>query len=222
MTFTEILEVFTVLSPVLLISGLIIGFSKYSTLDPVHRLLVIYFAICLGIDISSRISGYYFKNNLIFIPLMSLLELAVFARMYFRYLFEEKYVLLRVITAIAAAYMGAEIVRLLATGASQFQSYARPAGTFAIVLMSITYFFDKIEREEFLPANRFSINTAFFIYFSLSFVLFLPLNFLVNGPTGLIYFFWLGTLFVTIVFYAFLIRSIWKNGKTRERLRYGS
>jgi hypothetical protein len=60
------------------------------------------------------------------------------------------------------------------------------------------------------------------IYFSLNLIFFLPVNFLINVASSVKFYFWSANLLLTISFYTFLCKEIWKNGSTRKRLRSGS
>ena len=103
-----------------------------------------------------------------------------------------------------------------------FQSYSRVLVVFLIVIFAMIFFFEKLSAGTNPKDYKLSVNTGILIYYSLSVVVLLPINFLINEGTSLKFYFLLGNSFITLLFYLFLTYAIWKNGKTLKHLHSGS
>lgn len=221
MTFFRFLSISTLSVPVLLLLGIIIGTYFYKFTETRYRFLLVYLAICFGTDVLSRIIGEIYGNNLLFILIFSLLELVFFTAFYLVCLFrrkEKKYILL---TSAAVVFIIIELYLAGTSSPERFQPYSKVVGSFLILLMAISYLFEGIGKKQ-PDYSDMKLNSVFIIYFSLNLIFFLPLNFLINVPSSVKFYFWCFNLILTISFYVFLIREIWKNGSTRKQLQFGS
>jgi hypothetical protein len=221
MTFTRFISVSTVLVPVLLFFGLVAGRYYYRYLDKKYRYLVFYLLICFCTDIVSRIVGEIYDNNLIFIIIFSLLELLFFYRYYRVCFFKKQIRVYTVITFLSAIYMLYEMYMLKDVSPRDFQPYSKVICSFVIIIISINSLFEKMDTEQ--PDNAIiRLNSAFVLYFSLNLIFFLPVNFLINVTSSVKFYFWCANLILTVSFYTFLSREIWKNGSTQKQLHSGS
>ncbi|WP_286911807.1 hypothetical protein [Flavobacterium sp. UBA4197] len=221
MTFYQVLDYLTYLSPALLLSGIGIGLFRYKSLDISHKLIMLYFATALCTDLVSRIYGQLFGNNLIFIIVFSLLELIVFSILYQFCFFEKKSRTLFALIAVAIGFIIWELFSLQTISPQQFQSYSKVMDAFVIILLAITYFFQKVGRNKETPKDVLRMNAVILIFFSLHLLFFLPINFLINVSSELKFYFWCANLVITLLFYAFLNWEIWKNGLSRKPLCSG-
>ncbi len=215
------IELFTYCMPLLLITGSIIGLSRFSALNGVYRLLLGYLAMALVIDVLSRIFGIVLHNNLLFIPLFGFLELVFFTWLYFRYFLPSQSRLLLIVPVVALGFIAWEFYQAEWIHPLSFNAYSRVVDPVAVVFLCMLHF-REIGNTVPLPVERMRINSAILLFFSLSIVFFLPVNFLINVPSQLKFYFWLANLILTMTFYTFLIFEIWKNGKTRPSLVPGS
>jgi hypothetical protein len=221
MTFSHVLSLFTTIVPLLLVVGIVVGIYYYCFLPLKYRYLLAYFGICLLIDVLSRVAGKLFENNLVLLIVFSLLEL-LFFYVFFRVCYFRRNVLKHTILVIAGClYMMTEIFLLDKIAASAFQSYSKTLSSFLILVMVIDYLFDSL-RHKGNVAESIPELAAFIIYFSINLIFFLPINFLINVSSELKFYFWCINLVVTILFYLFLVREIWKNGSTQKQLQHGS
>lgn len=221
MTFSELLSLGTMLTPLVLVAGIAAGSYYYRFLSLKYRYLLVYLGICLFIDLLSRLAGKLFENNLVLLIVFSLLEL-LFFYFFFRVCYFRKKVLKHIILVIAASlYMIIEIFLLSKIAVAAFQSYAKTIGSFLVLVMVIDYLFDLLRRKEERPGNISEL-AAFIIYFSINLVFFLPINFLINVSAAFKFYFWCINLVVTILFYLYLVREIWKNGLRQKQLLPGS
>jgi len=222
MTFFKILDFLTFLSPVLLLCGILIGIYYYKFLDTVYKILTLYLIVCLCTDVVSRIYGHFYQNNLIFILLFSLTEVGIFSVLYHTCFLEKKNRLLLVLTTIASLYILWEIDTLRTIQVQQFQSYSKVADSFLIILLAIVYFFEKIGKNVQAELGILRLNSVILIYFALSLVFFLPINFLINVTSDLKFYFWGANLMLTLTFYGFISCEIWKNGLNLKQSHSGS
>ncbi|TRW27272.1 hypothetical protein FMM05_01135 [Flavobacterium zepuense] len=221
MTFFRAVSLATALVPILLFVGIAAGAYRFKSLKKQYRFLLLYLGICFLTDISSRIFGEIYNNNLVFIVIFSLLELLFFTVFYQVCLFKKKDMPSIILTIAATLYISWEVYILANATPKEFQSYAKVICSFIIIMMSITLFFEKIDSEQ-QDNSILKLNSAFVIYFSLNLILFLPINFLINVASMVKYYFWFANFLLTLLFYAFLSREIWRNGSTRKQLQSGS
>jgi hypothetical protein len=118
-----------------------------------------------------------------------------------------------VYTIIESIYINTTDVRL-------FQPYAKALGPLLIVGMALLFFFELIRDEESLyknESNYFVLNSMILCFFSLQFLVFLPLNFLVNTDIQLTGYILIGNIFFMILFYLYLTYFIWKRGRNLKQ-----
>ena len=215
MTFKDIAANITLLSPIVLIGGLLLGLYLYKFLDTIHRNIVWYLIVMLFFDVISRMLGYS-GNNLIILLVYSFFEMALFMYFYFKFLFKRRHWVLLGFGVIAAIYIIGEIIILNKTETSEFQSYSKVIDNFIVIMLALAFFHERINRYRDSKWTNFGLNTAILIFFTVNMFFFLPINFLINETSGLKHYFWIGNLFITVLFYLYLIWLIWKNGRTRR------
>lgn len=221
MTFFRALSVATLLIPILLLLGIVMGIFYYAVLKMKYRLLLFYLAGCLVTDILCRVAGELYRNNLMFIILFSLFELVFFSIFYQINFFKRKVPLYSMATVTGAVFVVYELYSLKNFNPVEFQTYSKISCLFIIIIMAIHYFFEKINKNQLKDADM-RLNAVCIIYFSITLILFLPVNFLINVDSSVKFYFWLINLITTMLFYLFLIQEIWKNGSTQKQLQSGS
>lgn len=199
--------------------GIGIGIYFFKGIDIVHKVIVIYLASMLSIDMLARVFGEVYGNNLIFIPILGFVELLLFSVFYyFSGLHERgaaKFFLFGII-ALSFLFSAWEIYKVYGIPIEEFESYSKAISTFVVVLLSIGYFIENIRKGKTISGREFLLHSGILMYFSLELILFLPIDFLINDDSGLKYYFWFANLIFTLAFYNFLILSVWKNGRIQE------
>jgi len=221
MSFYEILKLSTLISPLILFIGVGIGIYFYKRLDVIHKSIIYFLFIMLSIDMTGRAIESY-GNNLIVLLVYSLIEMLLFTFFYYKFLFKAQHRLIIILSAFALFYIIWEIIILKEIEAKQFQSYAKVADNFVIITLALAYFHEKINIYKESKWDNFQLNAVILVFFSINMIFFLPINFLINESSGLKFYFWLGNLIITVLFYAYLTHSIWKNGRTHRLLPSGS
>ncbi len=213
-------DILAISSPLSLIIGLLIGIYYRKCLKRDHRILCMYLFVCIFFDVFSRYLGSISGNNLITWPLFSLVELFVFSAFYLETLKKRKWILGVVLLGIS--YILFEIIYIDAYNVKVFQSYAKIVTSFLIVVIVLAKIIREVQTDQIISKNEQRLNNIILIVFSLNVLLLLPINLLVNGSSVLITAIWIIYLSITVLFYIYLSFTIWKNGKNRKRLSYGS
>jgi len=219
MSYSHLIEYCTLLSPIILIAGVSIGVYYFKKLDIIRKILVLYLFTMLSIDILSRVAAAIYNNNLVLIPILGFLELFIFSALYYALAGKEERIKknsLLIINFATLIFTIWEITKVFNAPVEQFQSYSKAIATLIIVLFSITFFLEKIRLRKDISPALFSLNSGILLFYSLELIIFLPIDFLIHDNSGLKFYFWLANLIFILLFYLFLISSIWKNGKTQE------
>lgn len=222
MSLSLAIYIFSWIVPVSLLIGAFLNLPKISSLDSVYKVICIYLLSALLFDIAGRITGHVIGNNLFLIPIFGLVELIIISILYGLYLIPEQRSLVFAIAGAGSIYIVYECITTDFTNTVEFQSYARPLEAFLIVIFSIIFYIKSLTKEENLNQNLLGLNALILIFFSLNLVLLLPINYLVNTDLQIRFYFWFANQIITLIFYIILIQSIWKNGKIRKPLHFGS
>ncbi len=206
-------------SPLVLFVGTFVGIYWFKWLDRKSKWILIYLIVSLGIDIASRIVSTYNENNLIILPLYSVLELLIIASIYCH--LGVKKMLLIPLTVLGAIYIVGEIVYIDSYNVKSFQSYAKIASSFVIVLLALQFFTQKLKSDKEISPELQRLNLVMLAYFALNLLLLLPINLMINQIATSIIYIWYAYLGATVLFYSYLSAFLWKNGKTRKQLHCG-
>src|SRR5690606_34261787 len=71
----QIIDYATYLSPLVLLSGIILQFKNYRFFTSPYKIVFVYLTLQFLIDVFSRIYSYFFLSNLIFISIANIIEL---------------------------------------------------------------------------------------------------------------------------------------------------
>jgi len=209
-------------TPILLIIGLVVGLTVYPRLDALYKSVLYYLLLMLLVDLTGRILSRTTGTNVILLPVYSLIELCFFFYFYKKHLLRTRH---NVVTALGYAgiiYITGEIAYYFILNTfdiKQFQPYAKVVDNFVVILFSLAFFHEKINRFRDSRWDNFTLNIVLLIFFTLNLIFFLPFNFLINEKTGLKFYFWLGNLIITLVFYIYLICLIWSNGRPGSKVK---
>jgi hypothetical protein len=98
-----------------------------------------------------------------------------------------------------------------------FQPYAKVADNFVVIIMVLAFFLQSVNAYTQTGWHQFGLNIAILIFFTITTIIFLPFNFLVNDPTGLKFYFWMMNTLSLIVFETYLVALVVKNGSSIKR-----
>jgi hypothetical protein len=217
----QFLTLISLLTPITLLFGILVGSYNFKHLDVSVRFLFFYLVLCLVVDLLYRYFGYYshLKYNLFIIPIFAFFELAIFSGLYYRHILKSRSNILVLFIAVALLCIFIELLfinRLLHQ--KSFQSYGKVIGDAAILFYCLMYYWKLFNGSIPIVTEHRNLNVAVLVYFSINLILFLPINFLVNASISIVFLFWVLNLLSLILFYLVLIYLIWRNGKTRKCL----
>ncbi|MDY8138129.1 hypothetical protein [Aquimarina sp. 2201CG5-10] len=166
----------------------------------------------------SRIVAEIIGSNLISFIIWSFLELIIFSMFYLNFINKRKVWSLAILGIL---YMLIEFIYVDSNAITTFQSYAKVVTSGLMVIMVFIYFFEQIKGEFKMGKQDVYLHSSILSYFALEFILLLPMNFLIDSGSDLVFYVWMGHLLVLILFYLYLTNRICKNGKSQKRLHYG-
>lgn len=196
---------------------MLIGINYYNYLNKIGLILLFYLCINLTIDIIGKLMYYYEINNVTLFNIVGISEIIIFSIFYLNILKNKK--LIYFLSSIGVIYSLVEIVLINSQNIVSFQSYAKVISAFIIITISLYYIMNQLLREKEIELKQLVF--VIISYFSLELIFLLPLNFLVNNTSNLVVYIWLFRLSCNLLFYSFLIYTLWKNGKTQKQLSSG-
>lgn len=218
----QLWNLIAIISPVILLIGVIVGILCHKQLNSCYRLIVVYLAICLVTDLFYRFLGYYshLKYNLFLIPIFGFLELVVFSILYYKHILQNK-------SKPLLLFIGTMLLLILSEIAfasklfhqETFHSFGKVIADGSIVFFCLIYCWKVVKGQISIHSEYYFLNAVVFIYYSVNLFIFLAVNFLVNAKLNFVIFFWAVNLISMVLFYLILIYLIWQNGKTRKILQ---
>lgn len=221
MSIVEAIEIALYVSPITLLLGVSLGLYYFKYLEPAYRVLLIYFGIALLADVVSRLLSLLYNDNLILIPIFALVEMVIFSWLYYRYLLPGSRALVAIVVLVASCFILTDIFYAIGEAPVSFQSYGMVIDHLAITLLAFLYFKNVLTSDAAGERPYMSFNAAVFLFFSVTMLFYLPVNFLVNVDSEVKFYFWALNFVFTVIFYTYLTYLIWKNGRTRRLSYFG-
>lgn len=222
MNWISIVDSLTIISPLILSIGVIIGFLQKKNSGIAYRMIHLYLAIALIIDLLSRISFFRFPHsNLILLPILNLFEIGIFTRIYRNAFAGSRRMLITFFGVILMLGYLVMIILALFHRADPLHAFNLHASSMGILVFGFMYIFDKFYHPELSSVPFFRLNGLLISYFSIKLLFYIPVSFFIHIRSDVKFFFWLLYLFFTLIFYVFLIRFLWKNGLTTKQLHDG-
>ncbi len=204
-----VLNYLTFITPFQLLIGIVMGFSVYKRLDPIPKFILYFLVLSLGIDFTARIMKLVYKNNLILINILSMVEIIFFSAVYFRKIKFKKFVL--TLATLGTLYSFLELFYVKPFQLISFQPYAKVVSSFLVIIFVLVYLLQQLLRDK--KIEDLNLNFVLLFYFIIEFVFLLPINFWIQQTTQKRLLYFTIRLFVALFFYGYLIRYIWKSGK---------
>lgn len=170
-----------------------------------YKALSFYLISCCVFDLIGWGLSYYGKSNIGLLPYFNSIELALF--LYF--LKKEQRTYIAYILLFIGVLIGlADLfpTKVLSPG---FMNIGRVFNSLVIISLVFRHLFVNFELG---PQVRFYYTLLF--YFSITFIHFLLLDFLIHVPSDLKFIFWMIYALSCGVFYVIITRFLWKYGKT--------
>lgn len=217
MSFFKFSAYLIFLPSLLLTVAIVLGSVRWNRLSVLGKSLLCYLGFMLVFDSLNIFMGYFLRMpNHIILPLFSLTELCFFIYFYNKCLLGKRYTPVNVLGGLSVLYIVVEFVVdfvINHISPAQFQPYAKVADNFIIILLALTFLYEKMSTFNESRWDNFRLNMVVLVFFTLNTIIFLPFNFLVNENSGVKFYFWAGNVILLVLFYSFMISEIWKNSK---------
>jgi hypothetical protein len=211
-------DFFSFLSPILLSVGLFLGILYHKKINSLYKSITIYLGMMLLIEILIREVRIY-GSNFILLPIYTLIELCFFTFFYKTFLLHRYSKLFVGLGILGSAYIIGETIAYFVLDnidTKEFQPYAKVVDNFIIILMALAFYLEKISQFKESGWKHFKLNTVILAFFTITILVFLPFNFMINETTGLKHYFWVINTICLILFELYLTYSIWQNARQNK------
>lgn len=208
-------RIFSHLTLLILLTGTIIGFISYKKLSKSYKSITAYLFLMLLIDITAKIVGIY-GSNFILLPIYTIIELCFFVYFYKTFLLRRYNKIFICLGILGSIFIVSETVTYFVLDdidTKQFQPYAKVVDNFIIILMALAFYLEKISQFKESGWKYFRLNTVILAFFTITILVFLPFNFMINESTGLKHYFWIVNTIAVLLFYVYLVFIIWQNAR---------
>lgn len=198
-----------------LIGGVVLSLVSFIKANTFYRTLVGYLCIMGAMEFTGYFLGYILKvSNHIIVLLAALADLVFFLYLYKRFFFKKKNKFIMAVAALGILYILFEIhFNFIYTRVpiQEFQPYAKPVSNIVVILLTLTFLYERISTYSDSKLDKFAFNNVVLIYFTLNTIIYLPFNFLVNENSGVKFYFWSANVILILLFYMYLTMQICKN-----------
>ena len=197
--------------------ALVIGVRNISVIGLKGRIILGFVFVSLIIDVVSRAYVDLFGSNLMLFNILSFAEILGFCLYFYNSLVPK-------VVSILAFCLGGVFVlveSLLSYNESwqTFQGYSKAVVAFLIVCLALFSILIQIIQETEVENKLMKYGVIF--YFSMEFILLLPMNYLINARSEYVKFLWSTRIGVIFIFYLIIIHYLWSLGRTKKLLPSG-
>jgi len=223
-TIQIIWQICNKLSLILLVCSFILSLRFYRKLG--SELKFFFLFILLGIS-TEAFSFIYInileqKNNLFVIPLYYNFEFFIMTCLFFKYFYNKINWISIGIAILIQLFLCIEGYRsIFHEQIYSFHAYGKVLVNFVIIIYSLKFFLNLAKGKSPNGVSKVALNSLFFIYYVLSLILFIFINFLINGDTTITIYFWIFYSFLTALYYLSISLLIWKVGTTHKLSLFG-
>lgn len=211
-----IADLLSYLSPifllVVLIMGLLVFFNRKKT-DNKIKIIIVFLSGSLLIDLCSRLSSIWIGSNLIFINIYGCFELITL----YYYLRQLKKIYpnwYHYLFYFILAYNIVEFFFVDFYDYTNFQSYSKTINSLFLLIVSITVTQNAIRFDKIKVIDKILMYMP--IYFTISGLIGLPVNLLVNFIDETVYVVWSINVINIMIFYFVILLVLWKYGKIQK------
>jgi len=97
-----------------------------------------------------------------------------------------------------------------------FQAYGKVLVNAVIIVYCIAYFINLARNENAVHKSEIQLNTIIFVYYVITLLIFVSINFLINGYPKVTFYFWIFHSFIITLFYSSIALLIWQTGRTHK------
>lgn len=210
----NIAEYISNISPIILSLGSIIGVLLLNKINNNNKILIVYIFLMFTLD---RIAYYLYLNqgnNLILYPITTLIDL-VFIYSYLK----NKSIIIKFLFAIFICFTIYEFFSRNFKDYKELQVFSLTLNPIFLLITYIIQLIKKLINDELDFKNPVLYILPF--YLTISALIYLPLNFLINYKDEAVYFIWITNTINISVFYFVIVLHLWKSGKTQKLLSFG-
>jgi hypothetical protein len=159
--------------------------------------------------------------NLFMIPLYGIFEFAMFSLVFAVFFSSKNKKLFTLfVTLIALLLIFEGVYSFFNQNPAKFISYGKILVNLSIISYSVYYIINTLlDKSKKIIPGRIKLSFITLIYYVITLLLFIAINFLVNTKLQIVFYFWIFHAFVTSLFYVILTTILWKHGKSRKSLR---
>lgn len=205
----------------LLLSLMCYSIAKYyKVLKPYQKVIYIFLLISLSVDLLSRFWSFAFAQNLEFISIFAIIEVIIFYIFYYKILSSTNHLLGNILTIFALAYLCLDMLLFQTNRLTDYQTYTRSVSSLYIVVSSLLYY-KKIYSEYTRDKELLQLNGILLLYYSLNFILYLPINYIINVSVAINISLWIFKIILLLIFYLYLWKHLMNYGKNKKQSRIG-
>jgi hypothetical protein len=177
------------------------------------KMIVIYFWTVAAMEMCSI---FVLENNLILIPVGSIVDLLLLSILYLRHMLlrgKYQYILLGLV-AVASVFVFIDLIHTINNPMDDV-FYGSMSSSLIIMIFSIIYFIQSaLFSKAKVSDKRLSINVLFFVLYNINVLFLLSNNFLISENIELVSYFWMIRLVIFIIINIGFGYLIWKHGRT--------
>lgn len=208
---------FSFLSPLILLTGIIVGAVFYRAISASGRLIWWYFLAMFLIDVTSRLVLLTSsKNNLIFLSIAGIADVAFLSVLYLRYfqITYRKLLMLLSVTVLLNALLSV-LVRDIGVIAN-YNGYDKSFCDGLLIIFALISTLDQLNGRKPLHHGVLGINAGILLYYSMDLLLSLVWNFLINAGVEMVFYFVFLRLALLLILYSIFVYNLWQTGKNRK------
>lgn len=217
-------QIISNISLLFLCCSFILSLRYYKKVGSVFRFFALFLLLGLSTEIFMR---YYIfilheSSNLFVVPIYYILEFFVLSCLYFKHFFKKtNWIGTSLVVLIQLALCIEGYRSIYYDQVYSFHAYGKVLVNIVVVTYSLKFFLNLAHGNTAIDASKIGLNILIFIYYVLSLILFIFINFLVNGDTTITMFFWIFHSSITALYYFSISLLIWKVGTTRKLSLFG-
>lgn len=212
------MQYLSLLSPIVLVIGLVIGVLHFKKYPKIAKLILGYFFLQLVVELTSRYFGFVnaAKNNLFLFSIVAILDVLFYTSLYYFFILQQKRVWLLGLIATGLTFLIIIMSQKNSVPLSSFDSYEKVIADACVCLLAVISSFEMVTGKNNIKTGIMRINAAVLLYFSLDILISLTSNFLINAGASFIIYFWLLRLILLLFLYSIFTTTLWHLGRNRK------
>ena len=211
-------RIFSSASYLATIVSFILVIIEIKKLPAAFRALAAFLLLGVLAESYQRIAYYVFhaNYNLYIVPIYYLLEFATLGILYFKYLLKVKKknsIPLGVLFFFILAVEGFRSIYF--DNAQNYTAYGKVLVNLFVIILCVRFFIEMARNSGFQHGYKLYLNISIFIYYVVCLIIFVSINYLINGLPKLTIYFWIFHAAISFVFYTSLGLIIWRTPRNQ-------